>query len=67
MVVEPREIFHYKEFIYQMLITKNVSYLNTGSAQPQLTRENHNNYSFKIKNRDLINYFEEKAKVIRKK
>ena len=67
MVVEPSEKFPYKEFIYQMLVTKNVSYLNTGSAQPQLTRENLQNYSFKIKNKDYIKYFENDAKVIRDK
>jgi len=67
MVVSPLKSFPYKEFIYYMLVIKSVSYLNTGSAQPQLTRENLQNYSFKIKNRDLINSFEGKAVIFRKK
>lgn len=61
MVVAPKETFPYKEFLFYMLSAKSISYLTSGSAQPQLTRENMGLYTVLMPPIDQIKSFEHKA------
>jgi len=66
MVVKPKEYFPYKEFLYQTLKLKSPSYLTSGSAQPQITRENLSLYEIDINDKKKLDKFENFASRIRK-
>lgn len=66
MVVKPKEYFPYKEFLYQTLKLKSPSYLISGSAQPQITRENLSLYEIDINDKKKLDKFENFASRIRK-
>lgn len=65
MVVKPKCNFPYNEFIYYtMLFNKPKNYVS-GSAQPQLTRDNLKHYKINISNPEKIESFEMIAKKVR--
>lgn len=66
MVVKPHSDFPYREYLYYYLLAKNPNYLCSGSAQPQLTRENLTLYSLKVPSITELNAFESYAKKVRK-
>ena len=66
MVVRPHSDFPYKEYLYYYLLAKNPNYLCSGSAQPQLTRENLTLYSLKVPPITELNVFESYAEKVRK-
>ena len=67
MIVNPTPQFPYKEYLYYTLCKKNIAYLCSGSAQPQLTRENMNIYTLTIPPVFMLENFEHEASSIRKK
>ena len=67
MIVNPIPHFPYKEYLYYTLCKKNIAYLCSGSAQPQLTRENMNIYTLTIPPVFMLENFEYEASSIRKK
>ena len=66
MVVKPHSDFPYREYLYYYLLAKNPNYLCSGSAQPQLTRENLTLYSLKVPSTTELNAFESYAGKVRK-
>lgn len=66
MVVKPHSDFPYREYLYYYLLAKNPNYLCSGSAQPQLTRENLTLYSLKVPSTTELNAFESYAEKVRK-
>ena len=66
MVVKPHSNFPYREYLYYYLLAKNPNYLCSGSAQPQLTRENLTLYSLKVPSTTELNAFENYAEKVRK-
>ena len=66
MVVRPHSDFPYREYLYYYLLAKNPNYLCSGSAQPQLTRENLTLYSLKVPSTTELNAFENYAEKVRK-
>ena len=66
MVVKPHSDFPYREYLYYYLLAKNPNYLCSGSAQPQLTRENLTLYSLKVPSITELNAFESYAEKVRK-
>lgn len=66
MVVRPHSDFPYREYLYYYLLAKNPNYLCSGSAQPQLTRENLTLYSLKVPPITELNAFESYAEKVRK-
>lgn len=66
MVVNPLSTFPYKEYLYYTLCKKNISYLCSGSAQPQLTKENMSLYNLLIPSEDILKHFEQEANAARK-
>ena len=66
MVVKPHSNFPYREYLYYYLLAKNPNYLCSGSAQPQLTRENLTLYSLKVPPITELNAFESYAEKVRK-
>ena len=66
MVVKPHSNFPYREYLYYYLLAKNPNYLSSGSAQPQLTRENLTLYSLKVPSTTELNAFESYAEKVRK-
>ena len=66
MVVRPHSDFPYREYLYYYLLAKNPNYLCSGSAQPQLTRENLTLYSLKVPSTTELNAFESYAEKVRK-
>ena len=66
MLVRPHSDFPYKEYLYYYLLAKNPNYLCSGSAQPQLTRENLTLYSLKVPPITELNVFESYAEKVRK-
>lgn len=67
MIVNPMHQFPYKEYLYYTLCKKDIAYLCSGSAQPQLTRENMNLYTLTIPPVFMLENFEHEAGSIRKK
>lgn len=61
MIVSPDKQFPYKEFLYYTLSKKSISHLTSGSAQPQLTRENMSIYTVKIPPIEMLEQFEHLA------
>ena len=66
MVVSPKQNFPYKEYLYYTLSQISIAFLTSGSAQPQLTRENMSIYPLLIPSKELLEVFETKARVARK-
>lgn len=66
MVVSPTLNFPYKEYLYYTLLCINISYLASGSGQPQLTRENMSLYNVCIPPIDKVEEFENLASKARK-
>ena len=66
MVVKPHSDFPYREYLYYYLLAKNPNYLCSGSAQPQLTRENLTLYFLKVPSTTELNAFESYAEKVRK-
>ena len=66
MVIKPFSNFPYKEYIYYYLLAKNPDFLCSGSAQPQLTRENLAFYTIHIFPKEDMLVFEKCATEIRK-
>lgn len=66
MVVSPTLNFPYKEYLYYTLLCINISYLASGSGQPQLTRENMSLYNVCIPPIDKVEEFENLAIKARK-
>ena len=62
MVIRPLSDFPYKEYLYYYLLAKNPNYLCSGSAQPQLTRENLTLYTVVIPSKTELESFERYAK-----
>lgn len=62
MVIKPTSDFPYKEYLYYYLLAKSPNYLCSGSAQPQLTRENLSLYTITVPSKQQTDDFEEKAK-----
>ena len=62
MVIKPTSDFPYKEYLYYYLLAKSPDYLCSGSAQPQLTRENLSLYTITVPSKQQTDDFEEKAK-----
>lgn len=67
MIVSPKSGFPYKEFLYYTLIKKSIAYLTSGSAQPQLTRENMSIYPVLLPSQEKLDEFERYAASFRKK
>ena len=67
MVVSPKKLFPYKEFLYYTLLKKNIAYLASGSVQSQLTRENMSIYPVVLPPLDKLSKFEQLAKCFRNK
>lgn len=67
MVVSPLTVEIGKEFIFYSLVYEKICKFITGSAQPQITRENLKNMSILIPNKEILEKFEIKAKSIRNK
>lgn len=67
MVVKPKSNFLYKEFLFQTLKAKSPAYLTSGSAQPQITRENLSLYNVQIPDIKKLDKFENMASYIRNK
>lgn len=66
MVVQPKELFPYKEYLFYHLQKISIAYLTSGSAQPQLTRENMGIYEVIIPPKNQIEDFEIKAAMYRR-
>lgn len=66
MVIRPYSDFPYREYLYYYLLAKNPNYLCSGSAQPQLTRENLTLYTLKVPSKTELDAFEKYAKQARK-
>lgn len=66
MVLRPYSDFPYREYLYYYLLAKNPNYLCSGSAQPQLTRENLTLYTLKVPSKTELDAFEKYAKQARK-
>ena len=66
MVVRPHSDFPYREYLYYYLLAKNPNYLCSGSAQPQLTRENLTLNTLKVPSTTELNAFENYAEKVRK-
>lgn len=66
MVVQPKEMFPYKEYLFYHLQKISIAYLTSGSAQPQLTRENMGIYEVIIPPKNRIEDFEIKAAMYRR-
>lgn len=67
MVISPLTVEIGKEFIFYSLVYEKICKFITGSAQPQITRENLKNMSILIPNKEILENFEIKAKFIRNK
>nr|WP_296707767.1 restriction endonuclease subunit S [Eubacterium sp.] len=65
MVVSPKPEFPYKEYLFYTLSLISIAYLTSGSAQPQLTRDNMSIYPVIIPPIDLLEKFEEKSIIAR--
>lgn len=66
MVVKPKASFPYREFLYYTMLWNKPKRLVSGSAQPQITRDNLSLYEIKIPNEIDLKEFEEKAQIGRK-
>ena len=66
MVVQPKELFPYKEYLFYHLQKISIAYLTSGSVQPQLTRENMGIYEVIIPPKNRIEDFEIKAATYRR-
>ena len=65
MIIKPSANFPYREYIYYYLLSKSPDYLCSGSAQPQLTRDNLSLYTIVVPSKHQLENFEENAKIIR--
>ena len=66
MVVKPKPSFPYREFLYYTMIWNKPKRLVSGSAQPQITRDNLSLYEIEIPSEDQLKEFEDRAQIARK-
>lgn len=66
MVVKPKSSFPYREFLYYTMVWNKPKRLVSGSAQPQITRDNLSLYEIKLPNERKLKEFENKAQTARK-